>query len=573
MRRFSGMLFVIIFCLSAGCQAVMPTTQPSQTLTLAPTQTTTPTLTPTPTLILTPAPSSTAAASASIIPAPNFSVRYHPDGGLYAGDLISLEVIPPPEALPLEGSLSVQVDPPSGPSLGSAAFAPFGIAGRVQATLIWAWDTRLLPAGQHTLAFRVEPQGYAWSETVTLLPAADLPADQAQARWASIETDYCIIHYTTGTTAERDLPLLAALADEQALRAIAQMGVEFSQPITIILLPRLLGHGGFATHEIHVSYLGRNYASNAWEMVVLHEMIHILDYRLGGDLRPSLLVEGLAVYLTGGHFKPEPLLPRAAALLDGQLGWYIPLATLADDFYAAQHEIGYLEAGALVAYMVERWGWEAYSAFYRSIAPHESGGQSAAIDAALQNHFGLSLAELEADYLAALQSQPEAAAWQEDVHLTVTYYDTLRRYQQLLDPSAYFATAWLMDSQAMRQNNILADYLRTPNNPANLALETLLISAGEDLASAPYDQAENLLAAVNQVLDGFAAGAANPFNASRLAEDYYAIASAAQQSGYLVEHVTIDGDMAYVIADAPGLNWVELRLLRQAGEWRLHPAP
>lgn len=566
MRRFSYMLFVIILGLSLGCGTLTPTLLPTGTLAPPPTPTRLP-----PTATLAPSPSPTAEPSPTPEGSPfTFTVRYHPDGSLYVGDLVSLEVIPPAEALPLEGNLSVQVDPPNGPVLGPASFAPFGIAGRIQATFIWVWDTRLLDAGEHSLLFHVEPQGYTWSQTVTLLPAADLPADQAEARWASVQTECCTIHYVTGTAAERDLSLLTALADAQAQHAIAQMGIEFSQPIVITLLPRLLGHGGFATHEIHVSYLGRNYASNAWDLVVLHEMIHILDYRLGGNLRPSLLVEGLAVYLSDGHFKPEPLLPRAAALLDGRLGWYLPLAPLADGFYAAQHEIGYLEAGALVQYMVERWGWEAYSAFYRDIAPHPSGKPSAAIDAALQIHFGLSLAELEADFIAALQAQPEAEAWLDDVRLTVTFYDTLRRYQQLLDPSAYFATAWLMDSQQMRQRGILADYLRTPTTPANLALETMLITAGEDLASAPYDQAEVTLAAIGQVLDALENGAADPFAASPLAGDYYAIAAAVQQSGYLVEHIEINGDSAFVLADAPRLNWVELRLLRHPdGAWRL----
>ncbi len=135
-----------------------------------------------------------------------------------------------------------------------------------------------------------------------------------------------------------------------------------------MLLPRLLGHGGFASREIAVSYLDRNYMAGDEATILHHEIIHILDSRLGGDLRPSALVEGLAVYLSGGHFKPEPILPRAAALLPAEPGcvaWsagstplppsapaegcgidgYIPLRRLIDNFYFEQHEIGYLEAG------------------------------------------------------------------------------------------------------------------------------------------------------------------------------------------------------------------------------------
>ena len=40
---------------------------------------------------------------------------------------------------------------------------------------------------------------------------------------------------------------------------------------------------------------------------------------------------------------------------------YVPLAELLDYFYVTQHEIGYLEGGSLVAFMVDTWGWEWHS--------------------------------------------------------------------------------------------------------------------------------------------------------------------------------------------------------------------
>ncbi|MBN2146304.1 MAG: hypothetical protein JW726_02905 [Anaerolineales bacterium] len=574
MRRYSGMLFVIILLLSMACQALQPAPAtpalPTATLTRTPTSTHTlthspPTFTPQPVSAATATPL-TPTNTATTLP---FRVQYHPDNAFYVGDLVSLEVIPAEGMMLQNAELSVQVDAPDGPLLGTASFAPFGIQGRLQATMIWAWDTWGMSVGEHTLTFTVAPHDFTWSETVTLLPGDAENPDEANAHWASVITDCCALYYITGTAAERDLTLLAELADDQADQAIERMGVTFSQPITITLLPRLLGHGGFASREIHVSYLERNYAANAWDMVVLHEMIHILDQRLGGDLRPSLLVEGLAVYLTGGHFKPEPLLPRAAALLEGRLDWYIPLNILADDFYASQHEIGYLQAGALVQYMVERWGWEAYSAFYRDIHPHPSNLQSAAINTGLQAHFGLGFAQLEADFIAYLQTLPDAEDWEDDVRLTVQFYDTLRRYQQALDPGAYFATAWLLDSQQMRQRQIVADYLRHPSAIENIALETLLIAAGEDLSSAPYESAGEILSVINQVLAAIETGQPDPFAVHPLADDYFAIAQVVQTRGYQVERIEIDGNTAYVLAGDSGLTWVELRLQSLDGGWEL----
>jgi hypothetical protein len=243
-------------------------------------------------------------------------------------------------------------------------------------------------------------------------------------------------------------------------------------------------------------------------MVLHHEMVHILDARLGGEWRPSLFVEGVAVYLSGGHFKPEPVIPRAAALLelpgedpDDEYGWFIPLSELVVDFYDTQHEIGYLQAAALVGYMEERWGWEAFDAFYRSIPSPEDLSHSEALDAALLEHFGLTLAELELDFIGMLQQELVTADHIEDVRLTVEIYDTVRRYQRSFDQSAYFRTAWLLWNEEMRSRGIVADYLRRPEAPENLGLETLLVGAHQRFLQGDYSGAQNFLDAVNASLE------------------------------------------------------------------------
>ena len=184
------------------------------------------------------------------------------------------------------------------------------------------------------------------------------------------------------------------------------------------------------------------------------------------------LAEGLAVYLVGGHFKPEPLRLRAAVLLPPlpgcmptiqtiaarpdpaqvcSLGGYQPLSVLAGQFYTTQHEIGYLEAGALVDYMVRTYGWQAFSAFYRDIHPYPSGSQASAIQVALQKHFGVTLEELDQSFQADLSRQALDPRQVLDVRLSIEYYDAIRRYQQYYDPSAYFLTAWLPEASQMRR--------------------------------------------------------------------------------------------------------------------------
>lgn len=468
----------------------------------------------------------------------DFTVRMHPDGSLYTGDLVSVEVIAP-ENIDLAGrNVLVRVQTSQGIRTANADFAPYGIAGRSQATLYWVWDTSGLGVGEHNISFSLQPDGINWTETVSLGASSDIPSPEPEADWAMEEIDCCIVYYITGTEAERDLDDLLEMVDAQMQKANQNFDMEFDEPVTITFLPRVLGHGGFAGKDVAVSYLDRNYAGKITEIVLHHEMVHILDSKLGGELRPTILIEGLAVYLSGGHFKPEPLIPRAAALLAPKPGcegaplrtsiadvhhwnetcgldWYIPLPLLTDNFYFEQHEIGYLQAGALVEFMVETWGWEAFSQFYRDIHPapestgefqDQLGPQGLAMDAALQDHFGLALQELEERFLDALRQEKLTSDLVDDIRLTVKFYETMRRYQQYLDHSAYFLTAWVPDRKQMRQRGIVAEYLRHPSQPENLVLERRLVVAGAALRSGEYRTVEHLLAEVNALLDRYAYG-------------------------------------------------------------------
>lgn len=496
--------------------------------------------TPTPRFTPTPIPATVAheTAQAALDDTP-FTVRLHPDGPLYVGDIISLEIIAPPDFDVGDGEVQVNVGHPEQDEPVTAKFEKFGIGSRDQATLYWIWDTSNLPPGDHNLTISVLPGDITWMETVALHPGDQVPPPEPEAAWARAESDCCLIYYITGTPAERDLNLLLEIADTQFERASQELLVEDPESITITFLPRVLGHGGFASQGISVSYLDRNYAGDGLETVLHHEFVHILDNRLGGEMRPTIFVEGLAVYLTGGHFKPEaPLIPRTAALLPpepgctpgGALGhinnpgeacgldWYIPLETLLDNFYFEQHEIGYLEAGALVEFMVDTWGWEDFMEFYRNMNPQnekpspEERGDSPpippdqALGMALQTHFSITLEELEARFLEVLSRQVLIQDAVGDVRLTINYYDTVRRYQRNLDPSAYFLTAWLPSGDQMRQREIVADFLRRPSATENFTLETMLVEADAALRRGEYKSAQRTLDAINVLLDDYENG-------------------------------------------------------------------
>jgi hypothetical protein len=429
-------------------------------------------------------------------PSAAFSVESHPNGALYVGDRVSFEVLAP-AGLETDGT-TIQVEFDSR-VLGSADFGPHGIGGRSQATLWWVWDTGDLEPGRHSLTFTQLPDGASWTETIRLRPADQVPLPEPEAAWAEVSTDCCTIHYITGTDAARDIAVISEQAEAESVSVAAQLGALPLSGISVVVMSRLIGHGGFTWGSVYVSYLDANYIGNDLPNLFHHEFVHYYDAAIGGDYRPAILQEGLAVYLTGGHFKPEQLGPRAAALLD--LGWYIPLAALADGFYDQQHDIGYLEAGALVEYLVESYGWGAFNEFYRTMGSPSGRTDSEVLDAALGESIGLSLVDLEAAFLADLRLQAVSDDDRADLRLTVAFFDMVRRYQAALDPSAYFLTAWLPDGEAMRQEGLVADLLRRPTGFGNWLVESLLARAQVELFAGDYEAAERSLGWAEAALD------------------------------------------------------------------------
>jgi hypothetical protein len=429
-------------------------------------------------------------------PAGQITVISHPDGQLYVGDQVSFEVLAPATIGDNTGSIQVSFN---GQYLGSAGFAPYGLGSRSQATLWWVWDTSNLYPGKYNLTFTRLPENTTRIETFSLLAADRVPPPEPEAHWVSTTTVCCNIYYITGTAAERDISTLSHEADQQSTAVSSQLGISLNQRIDIIFMSRVVGQGGFTWNGVYISYLDENYLGNDLPIVFHHEFVHYYDSTRGGEYLPTVFSEGLAVYLSGGHFKLEPLGPRAAALLD--LGWYIPITTLTNDFYNQQHDIGYLEAASLVQYLVETYGWDAFNLFYRSIPAPGNKVVSVVIDTALHDHFGISFTDLESAYLAYLRSQTVPTDERTDLQLTVTFFDAVRRYQKALDPSAYFLTAWLPDGATMRQRGIVADFLRRPDGWKNHLLESLLVRSHKELFSGDYNNADTALRWTNFIMD------------------------------------------------------------------------
>ena len=549
LRGTSRILAVMLLSLwIASCSGLAATPEPLISATVAPPTATslsteTPSPTPTPAASATPSPTSTP-DNLWIEPS---GVRVHPDGGLYSGDVLSFQV----EAHNGSGAELTRVPVVVDWGTGRAAGKIYSLlpGGRGRADLVWVWDTTSI-SGTHTITATLDPENVTGdpdtSNNVAVIRvdlATGRPKDETGATWQTIISKCCTLHYISDTAAARDIQSIVQTADAAMAFVEKRLTTQQTKPLEVYLIDRVLGHGGFAGDTIAISYLDRDYAGGGLLEVFRHEGTHLLDRQIAHGERPALFGEGFAVYITGGHFKLEPLPQRAAALL--KTDRYIPLRDLANNFYPSQHESGYLEGGAFIDYLIQRNGFKTFIDLYDGMARKPGESDAEMIDREMQTVYGVGLDELEREWQAYLRTLP-AAGEERDVLDTITFYDTLRRYQRALDPSTYFLSVWIPDLQQARSRGLVADYMRHPHAPENIALETMLIAAHDALSARDYDRGEKLLAAINAVID------AGVTFGDPLAARYLDLVRAALASGYQPQRITLDGDHAEVQATREG---------------------
>lgn len=325
----------------------------------------------------------------------------------------------------------------------------------------------------------------------TLVATAPPPPLPLTFTWGVSDTRHYRFYFVPSEAAERDLPQVGAVA-EAALRQIRDLlQTGFEGQMSVYLVPRVFWQGG-ATYGDKVqliSYLDRNYTGVETWSYFTHEGTHALAQDLirpkEGEGGPDgVLVEGLAVWASGGHYRHEPLDPWAAVVAASDE--YLPLADLrAGPFYDFQHETSYLEAGSFVKFLVEHYGLETFKELYglaRGDAAHD--------EALVQRLYGKSYADLEAGwltYLAGLSPTPEQI---ESWRLEVRAFDLMRRYETELDPDARI----LPDRPPPEwTGNEFKIFWRRRNAPVNLVLETALIAAQERLHRSDWAGAAALL--------------------------------------------------------------------------------
>jgi len=474
----------------------------------------------------------------------------------YAGDVLSIEVIVEnleqlgediPVTLAINDQPPLQIEP-------FAAHSPLR-----QDTLVfrWAWDTTD-QEGLHKLAVTVPIDQEAPQQLVAhveILPSNERPSQERGADWAERIIPCCQIDYITRTAAARDINLLAREITGSITAVEDKLGFPVSgKPIPITLLDNMWGHGAYVGSDVVVSYVDRDYVGVDIDNIIRHEGTHYamrpIQYQT-----PVMLVEGMAVYAAEGHYKPEPIPERAAALL--ALDLYIPLADLATDFYSYQHEIAYLEAAGLVNYLIDAYDWNTFLTLYSTTDLEAQEAQW--LDQALQLTYGKGLDEVEAEYKAWLQ-QHNPSDQVEDLRLTIELFSAIRRYQAAYAP---YEEALPSADEAI-ERELISEFVREPTAPENIALEAMLAQAGHHLRQGNFASCEATLQAVEQVLNdrNFAAAPVS---------DYLAIARTVALQGYEAQHIDIFGNQATVQAIR---IWPKLEILtffHDGTEWRLKP--
>ncbi|MAT97666.1 MAG: hypothetical protein CL608_11025 [Anaerolineaceae bacterium] len=503
---------------------------------------------PTNTVPPSPVPTDTAVPPQPDLAIQNGDVFLYPVPNVYAGDRVTFQILAhvPPNVEPQSVTVHVLVDYQD---VAEGTLSARNLAGDAVGLFEWAWDTTD-ETGEHlvhvildrydTITVGDENRDNNQVElNVTVLDPLTLAPNERNATWVTAETNCCTVHVVSGTAAYRDLPELLVQVETAVQQATLQLEEELSRKIEVYLIDRVIGQGGYAGNAIVVSYLDRQYASQGFDQVLIHEAVHLIDRQFAPE-RITFMAEGLAVWGSGGHYKPEDIDQRAAALV--VLNQYVPLADLIDNFYPVQHEIGYLEAAGFVNYLIDTYGWPLFKQFYADVTAQDATTMSGAVDLNLQQYFGITLAQAEADWLTYLAALPEDRDVLIDLQTTIRYYNVMRRYQRFYDPTAYFLTAWLPYPGALRTDGNPADLTRHPQDEINVTLEVMLQAADTALRAGDYNKANVLLDSVIRVLDN------DGIFIDPLAASHLNLVRLLNSEGYETQSVVLEGDRAFVEA-------------------------
>ncbi len=317
--------------------------------------------------------------------------------------------------------------------------------------------------------------------------------------WAVSDTLHYRFHYKPDSAADRDRFLIGAMAEAALDRITAKLEMNLDQQMRLYLIPRVFWQGGAAYGDKVqlISYLDRNYTGVETWTYFTHEGTHALAQDLlqpkeDGGGPDGVLVEGLAVWASNGHYRLEPIDAWSAVIAGSDE--YLPLGDLrAGPFYDFQHETSYIEAASFVRFLVDGYGLDKLKELYGRAT-----GDAEHDEALATELYGQGYAVLDAEWLAYLEGLSPTEQQAETWHLKVRSFDLMRRYETELDPDARILPSTTPPDW---ETDMFQIFWQRADAPVNLALETALIAAQERLYGGNPAGAQQLLDDVEAALD------------------------------------------------------------------------
>ena len=192
-------------------------------------------------------------------------------------------------------------------------------------------------------------------------------------------------------------------------------------------------------------------------------------------------------------------------------------------------------------YLVDTYGWEKFKQFYADFQPAPDGLNAARLNETLLADYGKTLEQIEQDWLTKLDEIALDREVVADLNGTIRFYNIMRRYQSIHDPTAYFLEAWLPRPNLLRDRGATAELTRHPEETINLVLEVMLTEAEILLRSGNFRQAEVLMGSIERALDN-----QNNF-IDPLGATYNEIVLEAYDRGYEIQRILLDGQSAIAV--------------------------
>jgi len=533
------LLFAVLVLASCAPATAEPTGTPLPTATEPPPATPTPRPSATPTLDL-PAP-----GSVLTLEEIDRDVRVYPGPVHYQGDLLTFEINLGEFVEPGDSPVTFQVDGREpvhvpGEWKGSYLLAQFDTAGLI---------------GEHQLSIEGEHDGVTINETYQLkLRSANWrPAQEQNPAWVTREVACCILHYITDTAAARDIDWIARTAQQAAEDFDQYPTVDVTEKIDIYFSDRMWFNGAFGgSGELFIVYTDRYYGptrgEKGLEILVRHELGHAVFPIFSNG-------EGLSVYLAGGHYKPEPIPRRGAALLETE--YYIP-----GQGPASQHEVIYLHQAAMINYIIETYGWEVlwdYVEEDSKVGNPEPGER----DEIFQRALGVSREMFQEGFLNWL-SEHDPGQQVQDLQLTIELQEIRRTYQERYAPRPQFLLGSAEETFARPE--YLRVNIREPRTPAHIAVELLIANAQEAINDGRYNRARGLIPVIERAVN---TGQLD----EPLAREYGEVVLTMAHQGYETVSLDLQGNQARVVVTNSPPELQSFTLHKADGAWQMGPAP